>query len=147
MVRTNSRLYIDKDSRPMYSFIRKKSSLTLINSQIFLIALSIGYYYGAKKPLTKKHAFINYETAPIDLFSIIMLLAIDEYGEDIDKWINNPLDLFDLAEEYANAGIEILMKEVESHHDFELEEFLTPIIVKLYENVDFETKYNEFFSE
>lgn len=143
MTRTSDRLFIDTETRKYYNFIKKEyPHLNLTNSDLFTLALVIGYNNGLKKALNRKMAFILHGTIPANLFSIIILLAIDEYGLD-KEWINNPLNLFDLAEQYANAGIEILM-ENSKHYDFNLDDFLTTNILELDAKVDFKSKYENF---
>ena len=144
MVRQNYRLGIDSETIEYYSRLRQEfSSIKLYNSQLFSLALTIGYCHGVRKPLNKRMEYIRHETIPSDLFSIIILLGIDVYGVD-GEWVNNPLVLFDLAEEYANAGIEILMEKCK---DFSLEEYLTSVILELYNSTDFNSIYDEFISD
>lgn len=134
MIVRSNRLFIDSDNRYIYSNIRNKySHLKLYNSDIFSLALTIGYFNGVKKSLKRKHAFIRNETIPEDLFSIMILIAIKEFGEDNHEWINNPLVILDLAEEYANAGIEILNDFLEDY-DKDLTMYLSDIIFELYED-------------
>lgn len=136
MFRQDGRLYIDLETRELYSKVKNQFYNSRIsNSEVFSLALATGYYYGIKEPLHKKTGFIRHETINYDLFSIILLLGIDEYGVN-NEWVNNPLDLFDMAEEYANAGIKILMEIVEDNEN-DLEEFLTSTIFKLYDSIDF----------
>lgn len=146
MTRTSDRLFIDKETKKYYDFIKKEySHLNLTNSDLFKLALIIGYNNGLKKALNRKIAFILHRTIPTDFFSIIILLAIKEYGVD-EEWINNPLNLFDLAEQYANAGIEILMENIK-HYDFNLDDFLTSNILELYSDVDFKSKHEKFIKK
>ena len=72
----------------------------------------MGYYYGVKKPLNRKVAYIRYETITQDLLTIIDLLAINEFGGDNPDLFDDPILGFDLAEEYANAGIKILVEKI-----------------------------------
>ncbi|MBE6500237.1 MAG: hypothetical protein E7Z80_06820 [Methanobrevibacter thaueri] len=145
MVRRNKRLGIDLETRPYYSKLKDISFARLTNSQLFSLAFTVGYLNGFKKPLTKRFDIIRHETIPLDLFSIIMLVAIKEYGEEYIKELDNPLELFDMAEEYANAGIEILMKKI--RYDSDLENFLISNIMRLYGDNDFNSKYERLFSE
>lgn len=145
MVRYTNRLYIDLETRGDYSKLRDAFSIRVSNSQLFSLALTIGYYYNVKKPLIKRDSFIRYETISSDLFSVIMLLAINEYGSDNTVWIENPIELFGMAEQYANAGIEILIEKLSS--DLSLDKFLTSITLELYGSVDFKSKYESLFSE
>ena len=147
MARTNGRLNIDIETKQFYSKIKNKySSLRLTNSQLFSLALTMGYYKGIKKPLNKKMGFIRHETIPTDLFSVIMLVCMDEYGVNDDEWIDNPLILLDLAEEYANAGIRMLM-ELMDNYDSTLDEFLSLTILELYNDIDFELLHEKFLSK
>ena len=67
----------------------------------------------------------------------MILIAIDEFGDDY-SWVNNPLDMFDIAEEYANAGIRILM-DVISDFDNDFDSFLIENILSAYEQIDFQS--------
>ena len=147
MARTSDRLFIETGKRAYYNIIKERySHLKLTNSELFTLALVIGYVNGIKMPLIKKTGFIRHVALPVDFFSIMILLAIDEYGIDNTDWVNNPLILFDLAEEYANAGIDIL-RVYSEQADFDLEEFLTSNILDLDSTVDFILKFEKFIQD
>lgn len=145
MVRQNKRLGIDLETRAYYSKLKHISPVSLSNSQIFSLAFAVGYLYGYRMPLTKRFDIVRQESIPLDLSSMIMLVAIKEYGEEYIKELDNPLELFDMAEEYANAGIEILNEKISDNSD--LENFLISNIVELYDANDFNSKYESLFSE
>ena len=142
--RGSNRLFIDKLNRGDYFRIRNEfKHLKLTNSDIFSLALALGFQQGIKKPLNSKFAIVRYESIPSDLLSIMMLFAIKEFG-DVNEWIDNPLIIFDLAEEYSNAGIEILM---ELYGEDSLEDYLMKSILDLNEAYDFQSKYEEFYGD
>ena len=146
MNRSNNRLYIEVESRTFYSKFKKYcSGLRLLNSEIFSLALALGYQSNIRKPLKRKVGFIRYETISQELYSLMILIAIDEFGDDY-SWINNPLDMFDIAEEYANAGIRILMDLI-SDFDNDFDSFLIENILSAYEQIDFQSNFKHFQME
>ena len=140
----SNRLYIDPETKKYYSDIKRKyDNLKLSNSDLFSLALSMGYYYGVKKPLNRKVAYIRYETITQDLLTIIDLLAINEFGGDNPDLFDDPILGFDLAEEYANAGIKILVEKIYDSNEH-LDLFLFKAISELYDGIDFEKLKNSF---
>lgn len=146
MNRSSNRLYIEVESRAFYSKFKKYcSGLRVLNSEIFSLALALGYQSNIKKPLERKVGFIRYETISQELYSLMILIAIDEFGDDY-SWINNPLDMFDIAEEYANAGIEILMDLI-SDFDIDFDSFLIENMVSTNDKIDFKSKLEHLYLE
>lgn len=138
----SNRLFIDPDTRQYYSDIKMKyGDLKLSNSDLFSLALAMGCLYNIKKPLDRKVGFIRYETIPEDLLALIDLLAIDEFGGDNQELLDNHLLGFDLAEEYANAGIKILIEKI---YDYDFDPFLFKSILDLYDGIDFEKLESSF---
>ncbi|MBQ7928617.1 MAG: hypothetical protein IJ287_07765 [Methanobrevibacter sp.] len=132
----SNRLYIDPETNRYYLEIKRRFNvLQLSNSDLFSLALAVGRYYNVKTPLNKKKAFIRFETISSELLAMIDLLAINEYGVNNQEFFDTPIFGFDLAEEYANAGIKILFEKVySSNQDFD--EFLFETIFDLYDDMD-----------
>lgn len=129
----SNRLFIDPETKKYYSDIKRNfSSLKLSNSDLFAMAMAMGYYFGVKKSLDRRVSYIRFETIPSNLIAMIDLLTINEFGDNNQELFDNPILGFDLAEEYANAGIEILVEKIyNSSNDFDL--FLFTTMLKLYE--------------
>ena len=147
MVNRSGGLYIDAETRAIYFGIREKySNLKLTNSDIFSLALAMGYLNDEKKQLIRKNAFIRHETIPTNLFSQMILIAISEFGENSDEWINDPFIILSIAEEYANGGIMILERFLQDY-ETDLAKELSQIILKLDEDYELTLKYQEFFEK
>ena len=131
-------LYIDPETKPYYDDIRRiYKRLKLSNSDLFSLALAFGRYYDIKKPLDRKVGYIRLENVSKNLLALIDLLFINEFEDYNQEFFENPIFGFDLAEEYANAGIKILIEKIhDSNEDFE--SFLFKKMLNLYNNVDFE---------
>ena len=141
------RLNIDAETRVFYLEIRNKySNLKLTNSKLFSLALTIGYQNGMREKLIKKEGFIRYKTIDSDLFSIMFLLAINEFGVDSDVWIQDPMIIFDAAEEYANAGIKIL-GELVKDYSFDLEDYLLSNIFEVYDESKIQSNFEKICLE
>jgi len=96
------------------------TNLTYYN--VFLVAMSLGAIRGKRRPLNKKLNFIksqlfknNYGEA------LIQALAVFEIGSPsiiIDK-----NEMYSIAEEYANGGLEILVEQIVTGSDSIAQEF------------------------
>ena len=133
----SNRLYIDPETKKYYHDIKMNySSLKLRNSDVFSLALAMGYYCGVKKPLDRKIAYIRFETITLELLAMIDLLTLYEFGDSNQELFDNPILGFDLAEEYANAGIKILVEKIYNSNE-DIDSFLYNTIFELYEDIDF----------
>ena len=94
------------------------------NSDVFALALAYGYKLGIKQPISSKEAFIAAPSVSDELKSMIFLVGISEFGSNhINELVENPVLMYEAAEEYANAGIDVLYREFEdvgSDFDFKL---------------------------
>jgi hypothetical protein len=110
--RTPDRLYIEKTDRALYD---KLKSIEVFKDKetkdLFLVAMSYGYKNEITRSIDTKDGFVRTEyLKPKDL-ALINAVALTQGGiEMLDK----PDEVFKLAEEYANAGIKLLVGEIDS---------------------------------
>lgn len=107
------RFYIDKEDRPYYQKAEEENILNFKNKnqkEQFLLALAIGFENEQQRELKAKDGFFfsNY-LGPQDK-ALINAVAIHEHGTvDI---LANEKEVFNIAEQYASAGIRILVDSI-----------------------------------
>jgi len=81
------------------------------NKHLFMMALGFGYKYGKRKKLSnKKFGFVRIEYLSKEELSIINAIAVKEAGS-LDILLNKA-GVFKIAEEYANTGLKLLLKDI-----------------------------------
>ena len=124
------RIYVETDdAENIYKNIRTEfftKNYFTNNIEIFSMAVMIGkYILNKREPLQSRKSFIRYESIEnsneMDIFKCI---AIEE-TEDVTV-INNIKEIYEICEEYANAGIKELKKWVVNEDTFQnkLSEYL-----------------------
>ncbi len=99
------KVYIDEETHDIYKKLKEEYKLFLTMKDLFLTAAAVGFYFKKKEPLKKrkdiftKNIFDKEKEIPF-----IYMLAI---ADREDKEAVN-IDVLEVAEEYANAGIKIL---------------------------------------
>ena len=94
---------------------------------IFTLALAFGYENNIRTPLVIKDNFANKENFGEDLPSLINALAITKTDKGIDILGETPSDIYKVAEEYANGGLDYLNSEYLSGAD----EFIETLRIKI----------------
>ena len=113
-----SRIKVDSSKFNMFSDLRKNFSGKPVNSDVFSLAVAYGYRSGNKIPLESKKDFINMVSISNELSSLILFIGLTELGE---KAIENPSEMYVLAEKYANGGIGELYEDfTKSNGEFSL---------------------------
>lgn len=113
-----SRIKVDSSKYDMFLDLKKNLSGKVVNSDVFSLAVAYGCKSGNKVPLESKKDFINMVSISDELSSLILLIGLTELGK---KAIENPSEMYVLAEEYANGGIDELYGEFKkSNGDFGL---------------------------
>ena len=80
---------------------------------IFRLALAYGYLNDIRLPLESKDNFV--ETLP----ALINALAITKSSKGVEILADDPVDVYQVAEEYANGGLDLLNSEyLENGDDF-----------------------------
>lgn len=108
------RFYIDKEDRPYYLKAEEENIINFKNKnqkEQFLLAMAVGFENDQKRELkTRDGFFYPKDLKPEDKTSI-NALAIHEHGS-IDV-LGNEKEIFEIAEQYASAGIRILVDSID----------------------------------
>jgi len=119
MAKIPDRLNIDKKTdRELYDKIKEEVFLEMPRKGQFLFAMAFGFMYGTKRELgTKDGFFLAKDMGPRDE-ALINALAVAETGSV--AVLSNRARVYQIAEEYAHAGIRLLHDEVtsEEHGSF-----------------------------
>ncbi len=83
---------------------------------IFLVSMSIGFIRGKRKPLSKKINFIKSQIFK-DNYGEALVLALAVYESNSTSIILDQNQMYSIAEEYANGGLELLVELVVSGSD------------------------------
>lgn len=97
---------------------------------IFNLAMALGYMKNIKIPLTTKDNFLNKTNMGKDLPALITSLAITKSEDGIEILSKDSSEIYDVAEQYANGGLEIL-NSMYVGHETEFIETLRLHILKL----------------
>ncbi len=113
MAKTPDRLSIDKRTdRKLYDKIRQEVFLEMPRKDQFLFAMAYGFIYKTKRELgTKEGFFLAKDMGPQDE-ALINAVAVAETGSV--AVLANKARVYQIAEEYAHAGIRLLHDQVTS---------------------------------
>ncbi len=110
MTESPDRLYIDKKDKPLYDTLKDDLFKEIQNKNQFLMAMSYGYKFDARRPLDSKEGFVRTEylspedTALLDAIALSVETSVDVIA---DKEI-----VFSIAEEFAHGGIKLIHGQV-----------------------------------
>ncbi len=86
---------------------------------IFRLALAYGYINDIRLPLQSKDNFVNKTNFGETLPALINALAITKSSKGVEILAEDPVDVYQVAEEYANGGLDLLNSEyLENGDDF-----------------------------
>ncbi len=86
---------------------------------IFRLALTYGYLNDIRLPLESKDNFVNKTNFGETLPALINALAITKSSKGVEILADDPVDVYQVAEEYANGGLDLLNSEyLENGDDF-----------------------------
>ena len=86
---------------------------------IFRLALAYGYINDIRLPLQTKDNFVNKTNFGETLPALINALAITKSSKGVEILAEDPVDVYQIAEEYANGGLDLLNSEyLENGDDF-----------------------------
>ena len=86
---------------------------------IFRLALAYGYLNDIRLPLETKDNFVNKTNFGETLPALINALAITKSSKGVEILADDPVDVYQVAEEYANGGLDLLNSEyLENGDDF-----------------------------
>lgn len=108
------RFYIDKEDRPYYQKAVEENIINFKNKnqkEQFLLAMAIGFENDQKRELKTRDGFFFSNYLGSEDKTLINALAIHVHGSpDI---LANEKEVFDIAEQYASAGIRILVDSID----------------------------------
>lgn len=78
---------------------------------IFRLALAFGYINDIRLPIETKDNFVNKTNFGETLPALINSLAITKSSKGIEILAEDPVDVYQVAEEYANGGLDLLNSE------------------------------------
>lgn len=108
------RFYIDKEDRPYYNKVIEENVVNFKNKnqkEQFLLAMAIGFENDQKRELKTRDGFFFSHDLGAEDRTLINALAIHKRGSaDI---LTNEKEVFDIAEQYASAGIRILADSID----------------------------------
>ena len=129
------RLSIEKLDRRSYEKLRDENFFVKNNrnKDLFLFAVAMGVYYNESKEIGKREGYILEDRLDPEDHALLKAVAL-YHTKDIGV-LKSQQQVFKIAEEYANAGIKIIVDELESaqYGDFNrrMEEKLHEIISSL----------------
>lgn len=84
---------------------------------IFRLALAYGYINDIRLPLETKDNFVNKTNFGETLPALINALAITKSDKGVEILADDPVNVYQVAEEYANGGLDLLNSEYISNGD------------------------------
>jgi len=136
------RINIDKNDRELYNkldgeeFLRSnKSGGKRIRKEQFFFAMAIGFKNNMKRPLDIKEGFFLIKDLLPKDEALINAIAINDHNSveilaDIEE-------LYKIAEEYAHAGIKLLVDKIGSIEFGKFEKIFEQEIYEKYNNIGF----------
>jgi len=108
------RLSIERKDRQNYDKIRDEDFFTQNNrnKDLFLFAVAVGVYYNESKELDTKEGYILEDRLSQEDHALLKAVAL-YHTEEIEV-LKNQQQIFKIAEEYANAGLQLIIDKLES---------------------------------
>ncbi|WP_079476243.1 hypothetical protein [Marinococcus halophilus] len=110
------RVYVRKKYIDIYRELRaQKSSSPRIfkdNKGLFVLATTIGFKSGEQKSFQNKEQLMWSDALDDYQQTVIKAIAIKSTNENNLNILNNPEEMYSIAENYANKGMDILIEEV-----------------------------------
>lgn len=102
------RLYIDEQDRTLYDQLKNEDIFKGRNNpNLFLTAMSYGFYNRVNDKLNKRLEYVRAEYINNDAEAMIYALALHHFQGDINLLLDVE-KVFNIAEQYAHAGIKLL---------------------------------------
>lgn len=114
------RLFIEKGDREAYNDLENRANLKgLSHIDVFCLAMALGFKNGLRTPIKAKDGLIRFATIKEKEWRLIRAIAV---AASDDLSIAGRLsDCISIAEEYANAGLQLLQETIRSTKTDELE--------------------------
>ena len=135
------RLHIDKEDRKLYDELDKENMLKFkdkggrrTRKEQFFFAMVIGFKNKIKMGLETKEGFFNTRDMRIDDEALIDAIAIND-NNSVDVLANRE-EVFQIAEEYAHAGIKLLHNKINSTQLGSFDKQFEKEILDIYKDLD-----------
>lgn len=113
MNKTPDRLYIDLNDRELYKKIEEQEMFGgKTRKEQFLFAMALGARNNVAVPLKTREGFFLTKDLRAEDEALINAVAL--WGEDSTDIYSDKERLYRIAEEYAHAGIKLLVDKIES---------------------------------
>jgi len=141
MVQVPDRLYIDKSDRKLYDKVSDEvfGGQKEERKEQFLFAMAYGFENKIKRPLKKKEGFIRKEYLRDEDIALMNAVALSDSGSV--EILDNKAKVFEIAEEYAHAGIKLIYAEVTSVEPGSFHKRFEKKLFDIYQKLAF--KFNE----
>ena len=127
------RICIDKEDRSFYEKAKKENILNFekkIQKDQFLLAMAIGFDNKQKREIkTKEDFFYDFDLRPEDT---ALLNAVALYESGTVDIIDDDKKVFDIAQQYASAGIRILCDTIDNTQFGEFDKHFEKDLVNAY---------------
>lgn len=133
MPKIPDRLSIEKNDKEKYEKLREESIFKeKDNKDLFIFAMAYGYTKNVCKTLESKEGYVRTEYLKSEDWALIDSLVIDKGSIDM---LGNPEKIFQLAEQYANAGIKLLNEKINSIQFGSFDKYLEKDEFELYNKI------------
>lgn len=130
MSKIPDRIHIDANDRDLYTKIEQEELFKdRSRKEEFLMAMAIGFENNVHIPIKKKEGFFLRKDMSNKDEILLNLVALEENSIDI---LQNKEKVYQLAEEYAHAGIEILTNNIDSMTFGSYEKVFEKVLLELY---------------
>ncbi|MDK2900710.1 hypothetical protein H0A61_02691 [Koleobacter methoxysyntrophicus] len=132
MSKMPDRINIDKKDRNLYNELSKEIFEGKTRKEQFLFAMAFGFKNGVRRSLETKEGFFLIKDLQAEDYALLNAVAITTKGLII---LSNKDEVFKIAEEYAHAGIKILVDEMKSSSFGTFNKKLEKDLFELYEEM------------
>ena len=132
------RMCFDKSDRELYNRLDSEAMLSHKRNsrkEQFLFAMAIGVKFGRRLPLDNREGmFLAKDLHPVD---IALLNAVAVFDKKSDEVLADTRKVFQIAEEYAHAGIILLSEKVVSSSYGTFEKLIEKDIMDVFNKIGF----------
>jgi dnd system-associated protein 4 len=139
MAQIQDRIYMDKEDKELYEKLDEEEMLrhkggNRTRKEQFLFAMAVGFEKGTKRELEKREGLFNLKDLKLEDEILINAVAISETKSI--SIISQKNNVYKIAEEYAHAGIKLLVNEIQSCEFGSFEKFYEKKLKEIYSKLD-----------
>jgi len=113
MASAPDRIYMDRADRELYDRLKNEPMFeNRSRKEQFLLAMAIGFRNGAKREFSKKENLFLLKDCRAEDEALMFAVAVADTGDA--KVVVDRARVFEIAEQYAHAGLKLLIDKVES---------------------------------